>query len=236
MCTEAIDAIFTAITAIAGLSALGVYWLQKHARTKNAARMIVLQIQDVRDRMREMTRLVNGSGIDEKAFYEALPIVPDDTAWDRYKHMFASKIDSDSYRSIEQFFSYAKQVQKQQSMVTDLQAAHLNAMNDVFADVEKNFMMSLIWGACNTPCLPQGPFNWFQGPVSDSGVPAPYIGDISVKFKHLQQMFRDSFNASPFTVYTPLQTPESLDRLLRSCSMLEVKGPGYAYLCKKAGL
>ena len=68
-----------------GLSAVVIYTLQERAKRIDAASLIVLQIDSLQNRLRELSTYIGEGKINSVAFYEALPLIKENY-WDKYKH------------------------------------------------------------------------------------------------------------------------------------------------------
>lgn len=90
---------------IVGSFAMIIYKLQECQKLKDAASLIIIQIDDLQERIREIATYINDDKLSETAFYESLPLI-DRNFWDEYKHCFLSKMDSQSYSLINTFYKY----------------------------------------------------------------------------------------------------------------------------------
>lgn len=102
-----------------GFSAIAIYLFQEKKKIKEAAALIVLQIDEIRNRMIEMQRYID-NGVDYGAFYESLPLI-DINYWSQYKHYFVRKMDYTSFSRINKFYQYVECIQKQQNLIQELQ-------------------------------------------------------------------------------------------------------------------
>ena len=101
------------LPTLVGLVALLVYYLQEGQKRKEAASLIILQINELTERIREISGYITEGGIDSVSFYESVPIL-ENNYWNKYKHYFVNSMDSNSFTAINQFYSYALEIQEQQ--------------------------------------------------------------------------------------------------------------------------
>ena len=72
---------------IVGSFALATYILQERKKKIDAASLIVLQIDEFQERLREISTFIVDGQLNETAFYESLPLMDTDY-WNKYKHYF----------------------------------------------------------------------------------------------------------------------------------------------------
>ena len=119
-----IEILLQAIVAAAGTSALIVYLLQKRSVRRNAAFLIVEQIDNLKHDIANISTFVSKyKALDGVAFYESIPLFGKDQ-WQNNKHLFISSLDRESIRSIDKFYSLAHIINKQQDLITNLQNNH----------------------------------------------------------------------------------------------------------------
>lgn len=58
-----------------GASAIFVYIWQEREREKDYASIIILQIDELQERMQQIQSYISDNGLDFKAFYESLPLI-----------------------------------------------------------------------------------------------------------------------------------------------------------------
>lgn len=88
---------------LVGLSAVWIYKAQEKGKIKDAASLVILQIDELQTRVREIQSYITEKGLNFGAFYESLPLI-DTNYWDKYKHLFIRKIDNKSYNDFNRFF------------------------------------------------------------------------------------------------------------------------------------
>ena len=98
---------------IVGSFALATYILQERKKKIDAASLIVLQIDEFQERLREISTFIVDGQLNETAFYESLPLMDTDY-WNKYKHYFVRKMDATSYTALNQLYEYVSEIQEQQ--------------------------------------------------------------------------------------------------------------------------
>ena len=76
--------------------------------------------QSITERIREISGYITEGGIDSVSFYESVPIL-ETNYWNKYKHYFVNSMDGNSFTAINQFYSYALEIQEQQMFAKELQ-------------------------------------------------------------------------------------------------------------------
>ena len=105
---------------LVGSFALVIYILQERRKRIDAASLIVLQIDEVQEKLREISTYIVDGKLNETAFYESLPLI-EENYWSKYKHYFVKKMDAMSYGSMNQLYDYVLGIQEQQQLMKILQ-------------------------------------------------------------------------------------------------------------------
>ena len=208
-----------------GLIAVGslafiVYILQGEAKKIEAASLIILQIEDLQDRLREISTYIVDRKLDFVAFYEALPLMKEDY-WNKYKHYFVRKMSARDFSNINKLYDYVSIIQEQQELLQNLQK------NDFFVrqNLVMNSEMQVITASLQNKIAPPDLMN------VDEQVLKQVIPSCMQYRGNLEKVI----NSSPFTTYVPEQIAQSLQKFLREYSMLSVTGTeGYKMLEKQA--
>lgn len=208
-----------------GLIAVGslafiVYILQGEAKKIEAASLIILQIEDLQDRLREISTYIVDRKLDFVAFYEALPLMKEDY-WNKYKHYFVRKMSARDFSNINKLYDYVSIIQEQQELLQNLQK------NDFFMrqNLVMNSEMQVITATLQNKIAPPDLMN------VDEQVLKQVIPSCMQYRGNLEKVI----NSSPFTTYVPEQIAQSLQKFLREYSMLSVTGTeGYKMLEKQA--
>lgn len=124
---------------IVGSFALATYILQERKKKIDAASLIVLQIDEFQERLREISTFIVDGQLNETAFYESLPLMDTDY-WNKYKHYFVRKMDATSYTALNQLYEYVSEIQEQQML---MKAFQKNSLDDLTETIEKNKFFQL---------------------------------------------------------------------------------------------
>ena len=84
-----------------GFVALVVYVIQERRKVSEAASLIILQIEDLQKRIREIGSYITEGVLNDSAFYESQILFKTDY-WDQYKHYFIRKLDSFSFNTFNE--------------------------------------------------------------------------------------------------------------------------------------
>ena len=123
---ENINLILNIIIALGGISAFVIYFWQKSAKKREAAALVVTQIEDLKEKILEINDIATDGKLNATEFYETLDLITDNQ-WEKYRHLFIKKIDSYSYRTINNFYDCALGIREQLLFVKQLQ--HCQYMN-----------------------------------------------------------------------------------------------------------
>ena len=140
-----INCIINFIIAIGGLSAFFTYIAQRRARKREAAALVVTQIEEIKEKILEINDIAVDGKLNPVEFYETLDIITDNQ-WEKYRHLFIKKIDSYSYRTINKFYDCALGIREQLLFVKQLQHGQYmniqamldNNCNQAIFDIIKN--------------------------------------------------------------------------------------------------
>lgn len=69
-----------------------IYLLQEQKKRVEAASLIVMQINELQNRLREFSSYIVEGQLNSSAFYESLPLMGENY-WAKYKHYFVRKMD-----------------------------------------------------------------------------------------------------------------------------------------------
>lgn len=108
------------LLVIVTASAFFVYWVQERRKVSEAASLIVMQVEDLQKRIREIGSYISEGTLNDKAFYESQSILKKDY-WDQYKHYFIRKLDSFSFNIFDEFYNCATEILEQQELMKNLQ-------------------------------------------------------------------------------------------------------------------
>ena len=108
------------LTIIAGFTALYTYVMQIRKENKNAAILVVTQIDDLKNKITDIVEIINNNKLDAVSIYETLDIL-EENQWNKYKHLFVGKIDLNSLRIIDNFYSGVSLIREQLVLSKKLQ-------------------------------------------------------------------------------------------------------------------
>lgn len=236
---------------LVGLSAVWIYKMQEKGKLRDAACMIVLQINELQKRVQEIQSYITNQGLNLTAFYESLPLI-DVNYWNNYKHLFVRKIDNKSYDSINKFYQYVTSMQEQQELLRNLQRNYFYVKQNAICNVEISFIIETLKEVDCSSVSSNQLQSFFQEVSTASAEKQSEIltnlvkqveqnnPDIDMgRFWSIYQSKRKRFisitNGDSLTPYTPEQISSTLQSLLKQYVLLEIAGiEGYRTLCKIA--
>lgn len=124
---------------LVGLSAVWIYKAQEKGKLRDAASLIILQIDELQTRVQELQSYITEKGLNFSAFYESLPLM-DVNHWSKYKHLFIRKIDNKSYNRFNKFFQYITCMQEQQELLRNLQNNYFFVKQSAISNVEFQYI------------------------------------------------------------------------------------------------
>lgn len=238
---------------IVGTSAIFVYIWQERGKTKDYASMIVLQIDELQERMQQIQSYITDDGLNFKAFYESLPLM-NENYWDRYKHVFIRKIDNKSYHNINKFYQYVLSIKEQQELLRNLQKNYFFLKQQAITNTEFSYIDRIISATEQSIISPDlvekskndflkenknEKLNQFVGKVLEQISLNNLNNNLDVFWSAYNQK-RNKFlgimnNNQALTDYSPLQISQTIKSILKQYSMLEITGTeGYRKLRKIA--
>lgn len=194
---------------IVGTFALVIYKLQERRKKIDAASLIILQIDDLQERLREISGYIVNGQLNSGAFYESLPLM-EKNYWHEYKHYFVQKLDATSYNLLNQFYNYTSAVQEQQILLKELQKNSLQMTHSLFINIESQFIAN---GIIKTQIFDANTF-WNE-------------------YNNQKHALESIINQNALTVYTPAQIAISIENMLKKYSMLTIVGSDGYRLLKK---
>ena len=236
---------------LVGLSAVWIYKMQEKGKLRDAACMIVLQINELQKRVQEIQSYITNQGLNLTAFYESLPLI-DVNYWNNYKHLFVRKIDNKSYDSINKFYQYVTSMQEQQELLRNLQRNYFYVKQNAICNVEISFIIETLKEVDCSSVSSNQLQSFFQEVSTASAEKQSEIltnlvkqieqnnPDIDMsRFWSIYQSKRKRVisitNGDSLTPYTPEQISSTLQSLLKQYVLLEIAGiEGYRTLCKIA--
>lgn len=229
--------------------ALATYILQERKKKIDAASLIILQIDEFQERLREISTFIVDEKLNGTAFYESLPLMDTDY-WNKYKHYFVRKMDATSYTALNRLYEYVSEIQEQQMLMKSFQKNSFQITQNVLANIESGFIVRDFDSVCaeimaqniisdTEKMSSQGNSEEDQKAVNEK---TQQIANNNPNFdmnrfwslynqhKNWTEYF---INQDALTPYTPVQIRISLEKMLKKYSMLEISGTdGYQMLKK----
>lgn len=230
------------LLCIGGLGILG-YLFQKKQEKRDAAALIVLQIDELKEKLLEVNDMVVDGVINETSFYETLDII-NDNQWEKYKHLFVNKIDNQSYKVISSFYEYTLSIREQLSFAKRLQQnQYFNIQGMLDSNSNAVLMDNINKTKINLKDFIESiPTNSTQDEMIKSFISNNMTSEEQIDYSKIYQkcndakdMFRKIINCDPYITYIPKQIATTLTKQLTKVNSLEVIGcNGYKKLKKIA--
>lgn len=226
---------------IVGTFALLTYVLQERRNVTEAASLVVQQIGELQERIKEIQSYIVDGQLNETAFYESKIILSEDY-WSHYKHYFVRKIDSQSYRTLNSLYDCASEIQEQQQLMKSLQKNFFFVTQQVLSNLETNYIISGLNGSAYYPVdsrqivsglLQNMPQNLEpkqqeaienmlkQVAISNENIDSTVFWKTYTKNR---ESIKAVINQKGLTSYTPLQIRLSLEKALKQYALLEIVG------------
>ena len=106
--------------SFAGFIAIFVYNKQKSDERHSAATLIIMQIDDLKNKLPSIIEIVNNNKLDPVGIYETLDFLIENQ-WNKYKHLFVKDIDINSLRIIDSFYESVSLIREQLVISKNLQ-------------------------------------------------------------------------------------------------------------------
>ncbi len=234
---------------IVGSFAMLIYLLQEHKKRVEAASLIVMQINELQNRLREFSSYIVEGQLNSSAFYESLPLMGENY-WAKYKHYFVRKMDHKSFTDINLFYDYASEIQEQQLLLKQLQKDSFSLTQKVLTSVEEQFITNGLNGqymavspqsfaAAMSSCIPGGAPEEVKSTfdaVAQQFANQNFNFDLQQfwnNYNQHRQKLEMVINQNALTNYIPVQIRISMEKKLREYSMLNISGNfGYQMLHK----
>lgn len=119
--TNVLDSISENFVALlTGSFVFVVIEINKFIERKSAATLIVMQINDLKDKLSKIEVMVDNKKLSEVDIYESLDIL-DDNQWNKYKHIFIKDLDNNSIKIINSFYEGMSIIREQILLAKQLQ-------------------------------------------------------------------------------------------------------------------
>ena len=246
------EIIFNIALIVVGGFALLIYWLQERRKISEAASLIVMQVEELQKRMREIKTYISDGQLNAIAFYESQLLFKTDY-WDKYKHYFIRKLDSFSFGTYDEFYICACDVLAQQELMKNLQRNDFYLDQQTLMNMEANLLLQTVNYVSHNPVDSQKILdgiissftekmdteskneftNFLKQSVNASG--PNNMNAFWRIYNKDRQMIIDAFNQKAFIPYTPIQIKISLEKALNQFNSIPIIGcDGYKKLKKVA--
>ena len=234
-----------------GMFAFLTYWLQERKKKINAASLLIIQIDELLDRIREISTYIVDGQLNRVAFYDSLPLM-EENYWNKYKHYFVKDMDSTSYASLNQLYNYASGIQEQQQLMKDLQKNGFYQTQAVYTNLESQMIFNCL-GAVSNHTVPQNIAATMKNIIPDSVTDSdrenlsqwlqnllPESGQVDISafwqiYRQQKSYLANILDQEALTKYIPNQIRISLEKAIKETSMLGIVGSeGYQALKKIA--
>lgn len=228
--THLIDILLLLATA----SALIVYFWQRNDRKKAASTMIVLQIEEIQEKIKVLESYIVDGAINHTAFYESLPVITDNH-WSEYKHLFTGELSASSFRKINEFFQLAEGINAEHEKIKEFQTRSLFLNQEHLATCEKQILIDTFSSTENLPNssqiseeltttgMPVG-LQEFSSQLISSMMQNSFNFDFFGKtYTTRQNNFLKIFNQSVFTPYVPAQARMTIEKLFKLYSHINIE-------------
>lgn len=239
---------------IIGLSAFWIYIAQEKTKIKDAASLIVLQVDELQIRMQEIQSYVTEQGLNFSAFYESLLLI-DTNYWNKYKHLFVRKIDNKSFNNLNKFYQYILCIQEQQELLRNLQKNYFFVKQSAISNIEFKYIYETLHEV-EQSIIPPEQLQAFINSIpkdSDNGINEQVISSLLIQlqqrnpnidierfwtvYQNKRQHFINITNGNSLTAYTPMQISTTIQAVLKQYGLLEVTGTeGYKKLREMANM
>lgn len=234
---------------LVGLSAVWIYKAQEKGKIKDAASLVILQIDELQTRVREIQSYITEKGLNFGAFYESLPLI-DTNYWDKYKHLFIRKIDNKSYNDFNRFFQYITCMQEQQELLRNLQKNYFFVKQNAISNVEFNYICETLREVENSivstsqlqallDSIPKEDGNKTNQQTITNLLIQLQQKNPNIDIERFWTIYNNkrlrlisiTDNNNALTAYTPVQISATLQTVLKQYALLEITGSeGYKKL------
>ena len=241
------------LLVVVGASAFFVYWAQERRKISEAASLIIMQIEDLQKRIREIGSYISEGILNDSAFYESQILFKTDY-WNQYKHYFIRKLDSFSFNMIDEFYNCATEILEQQELMKNLQKNYFFYIQQTLMQMEGNAILQSLNSSAQNPndfnlalnglvaTIPDGMSseqkqaveNWLKQ-VGSANQNRNFDQFWNLYNKEKQDIIT-AVNRGAFDRYTPMQIRISIENALKKLNSISVIGcEGYAKMKKIAG-
>ena len=249
---EIVNMIFNGLLVLGGFGAFGVYYFQCKAKRRDAAALIVTQVEELKEKILQINNISIGNTINEKEFYETLDIISENQ-WEKYKHLFIKKIDSYSFKTINNFYESVLSIKEQLVFVKQLQHQQLFNIQGMLNINCNKFILDALDFSLSANSIKD--FKQFIIEKSTTNEDEKKQKDLMLNifdelmktnqtidlnqfwkiYNTKKELLRDIVNLSPYISYIPGQVAETFNKAIKNINSIEVIGcAGFRKLMKIA--
>lgn len=233
---------------VVGASAFVTYWLQERRKVSEAASLIVLQVEDLQNRIAEIRAYIVEDKLNESAFYESQTLFKTDY-WDKHKHYFIKTMDTFSFKTFDDFYKCASDILEQQQLMKNLQKNSFYLTQQMLMQSETQYITQALSISDQSPVNISSLLNTAEENLSSSASSEQRIAlENLIKRMTISNQNVDSntfwniygfyknrlhsvINKNALTNYTPVQIRITLVNALRRYSTIQIIGcEGYRKL------
>lgn len=235
------------LLVVVGASAFFIYWAQERRKVSEAASLIVMQVEDLQKRIREIGSYITEGILNDTAFYESQMLYKTDY-WNQYKHYFIRKLDS------FKFYNCATEILEQQELMKNLQKNFFFYTQQTLMQMEGIAVLQVLNSCSQNPAgvneavkgllatIPDGMNGEQKQAVenmlknfSTANQNRNYDQFLSIYNKEKQDIIM-AVNRGALDRYIPIQIRISIENALKKLNSISVIGcEGYTKMKKIAG-
>lgn len=236
-----INFIINILLVIGGFAGFAVYFWQNKNKERDAAALVVTQIEEIKEKILSINNISANNIINEKAFYETLDIITDNQ-WEKYRHLFVKKIDPHSFKTISKFYECILSIREQLLFAKNLQLQQYYNIQGMLDTDCNNFLIETLNSVISNPNMvalredmlkketkneDEEKSKKIQIGILDELIQANPNYDLNNFWKIYntkKSLLKDIVNSSPFINYIPLQISQTLNEQLKNINAIEIIG------------
>lgn len=134
--------ITNALLVLVGLSAFATYFFKKHHDRRDAAIMIVLQLEEINKNIISVGKAMEGTIILETSMFETNKVM-NENLWSKYKHLLVKKIGMLNAASLNEFYQCAENIMVFQMNIKGSSQYSMNNSAYIYQTTYANLYSSL---------------------------------------------------------------------------------------------
>ena len=241
------------LLVVVGASAFFIYWVQERRKVSEAASLIVMQVEDLQKRIREIGSYISEGILNDTAFYESQILFKTDY-WNQYKHYFIRKLDSFSFNTFDEFYNCATEIFEQQELMKNLQKNFFFYTQQTLMQMEGNAILHALNSSIPNSddvnnaveglvgVIPEG-MNGEQKQALENMLKQSNTTNQNRNYEKFWNLYNKekqdiimAVNRGALDRYTPMQIRISIENALKKLNSISVIGcEGYTKMKKIAG-